>query len=106
MNPKEFEEWERNRNAQIGLLHLKFSDIISDIYQKKPKEQDELLMLLFTRLDGNHTDITAPKIVEVVIRCDSKVVWINTEKGCIFRACRIKKLTVDDRRKIHRRKTS
>jgi len=36
--------------------------------------------------------------LEIVIRDDGKVVWLNTEK-CVFRAYVIKKLTVDDRRK-------
>jgi len=36
--------------------------------------------------------------LEIVIREDGKVVWINTEK-CVFRAYVVKKLTVDDRRK-------
>jgi len=43
-------------------------------------------------------DITAPEIVQIVIRNDSKVIWINTEKGCIFRACKIKELEIDDMR--------
>lgn len=35
--------------------------------------------------------------LEIVIRDDGKVVWINTEK-CVFRAYITGKLTVDDRR--------
>lgn len=44
-------------------------------------------------------DVTAPKVVEVVIREDGKVIWINTEKGCVFRACRIGELFVNDERR-------
>lgn len=43
-------------------------------------------------------DITAPEMLQIVIREDSKVVWINTERCCVFRACQIKKLVIDDRR--------
>ena len=35
--------------------------------------------------------------LEIVIRADSKVVWINAEK-CVFRAYINGKITVDDRR--------
>lgn len=45
-------------------------------------------------------DITGAEEVQIVIRNDSKVIWVNTEKGCVFRICQIKKLEVDDRRKI------
>lgn len=46
-------------------------------------------------------DITAPKHVEIQIRDDGKVVWINTEEGCILRFCRIEKLVVIDDRKVN-----
>lgn len=42
--------------------------------------------------------ISNPEVVEVVIAEDRKTVWVNTEKGCMFRACRIGLLQVDDRR--------
>lgn len=48
-------------------------------------------------------DITGAEVAEVVIRDDGKVIWVNTEKGCVFRLCQIKSLSIDDRRKIHRR---
>jgi hypothetical protein len=44
-------------------------------------------------------DITAPDCVEIRIKDDGKVVWINTENGCQFRACQIKHLEVIDERK-------
>lgn len=40
----------------------------------------------------NMLDITAPDSVEVLIRDDKKVVWVNVDGICRFRACRIKKL--------------
>jgi hypothetical protein len=39
-------------------------------------------------------DITEPEVVEIVVRKDKKVVWVNTESGCVLRACRIKTLTI------------
>jgi hypothetical protein len=39
-------------------------------------------------------DITAPKIVEVTVRDDGKVLWVNTEEGCVLRICQIPKLIV------------
>jgi hypothetical protein len=43
-------------------------------------------------------DINNPTIVEVLIRDDGTVVWVNIDGLCRLRVCRIKKLTVDDRR--------
>ena len=43
-------------------------------------------------------DITA-EFVELKIRNDSKVIWVNTEKGCVLRICQIKNLILDDMRK-------
>lgn len=43
-------------------------------------------------------DITGAKFVQVSIRDDGKVLWINTENGCVCRICRIENLViVDDR---------
>ena len=55
------------------------------------QESKELTML----------DITKPKFVEIDIRNDGKVVWINIDGICRLRACRIGKdrLVVNDRRK-------
>lgn len=41
------------------------------------------------RLSGNMIDITAPEIVEVSIRPDGKVLWINVNGICVLRACNI-----------------
>jgi hypothetical protein len=50
-------------------------------------------------------DITAPEIVQIQIKEDGKVVWINTEEGNTFRACQIKNLElVDDRNGLEKLK--
>jgi hypothetical protein len=44
-------------------------------------------------------DITAPQgDVEVIIKEDGKVIWINVEGVCEFRACQIKVLDIVDKR--------
>jgi hypothetical protein len=43
-------------------------------------------------------DLTDFDTVEILIRRDGKVVWINTERGCLFRVCRIRTLYVTDER--------
>lgn len=43
-------------------------------------------------------DLTAPEHVEVVIREDSQVVWVNVDGIARFRACRIGHLSVEDNR--------
>ena len=43
-------------------------------------------------------DITTPKFMEILIKDDGNVVWINTEHGCQFRACQIKILVINDNR--------
>lgn len=43
-------------------------------------------------------DVTAPEVVEILIRSDGKVVWVNVDGFCLFRACRVQKLLVEDQR--------
>jgi len=43
-------------------------------------------------------DVTAPEFVEIQIRSDEKVVWVNVDGRCLFRACRIGKLIINDER--------
>ena len=45
-------------------------------------------------------DVTAPEVVEVSIRDDGKVVWVNVDGICRFRACQIKTVIVEDRRNV------
>lgn len=38
------------------------------------------------------------RIVEITIRGDGLVVWVNVDGECVLRACNIKKLEVNDER--------
>lgn len=44
------------------------------------------------------TDITAPEIVEIQIRSDGKVVWVNVDGICRLRACQVKHVVFNDER--------
>ena len=44
------------------------------------------------------TDITGPGIVEIQVRADGKVVWVNVDGICRLRCCQIKQLKLDDER--------
>ncbi len=41
-------------------------------------------------------DITAPDIVEIQIRDDRKVIWVNVNGICALRICQIKHLEIQD----------
>lgn len=43
-------------------------------------------------------DVTGPAHITVEIREDGKVLWINDEKECLFRACQIGELNIVDNR--------
>jgi hypothetical protein len=43
-------------------------------------------------------DITGADIVEVLVRNDGKVLWVNVEGVCVLRVCQIKKIEVIDER--------
>lgn len=45
-------------------------------------------------------DITGAEIVQIQIRNDGKVIWVNTENGCVLRICQIKKLEIVDLRNV------
>jgi hypothetical protein len=45
-------------------------------------------------------DITAPTHVEISIRSDGTVIWVNIDGLCRFRVCRIKNLVLDDNRTV------
>jgi hypothetical protein len=49
-------------------------------------------------------DITGAKIVEVLIRADGKVLWINVNGFCRLRICQIEKIEINDQRPKGRRK--
>jgi hypothetical protein len=38
---------------------------------------------------GKHLDIAGADTVEIEIRVDGTVMWVNTEHGCKLRICRI-----------------
>jgi len=40
-------------------------------------------------------DVTAPENVEIQIKGDGKVIWIDVNGICVFRACRIGELTLN-----------
>lgn len=42
------------------------------------------------------TDITAPKLVEVQIRHDQKVIWVNVNGTCALRCCQVEHLVLPD----------
>ena len=41
-------------------------------------------------------DITAPQDVEIVIRHDASVIWVNVDGACVLRICRIPVLRLDN----------
>jgi hypothetical protein len=43
-------------------------------------------------------DVTAPQVVEISIRYDGKVVWVNVDGICRFRSCQIGTLILEDKR--------
>lgn len=45
-------------------------------------------------LKDDFLDVTAPEIVEIVVRDDQKVLWINIDGKCALRACRIENLVL------------
>lgn len=44
-------------------------------------------------------DVTGPKHIHIIISEDGKRVWINDEKKCLFRACGVEDLRLEDWRK-------
>jgi hypothetical protein len=43
-------------------------------------------------------DVAGPEAVEVEVRADGTVIWVNVDGICRFRACRVGRLTVTDHR--------
>jgi len=47
-------------------------------------------------------ELNGEPLLEVCIRADGKVVWINTVAGCVFRASDVGRVKViDERKKYH-----
>lgn len=47
---------------------------------------------------GELMDITAPKAVQIQVRADGKVIWVNVDGLCVLRCCQIEVLEVEDNR--------
>jgi hypothetical protein len=45
-------------------------------------------------------DVTGPQLVEIQIRSDGKVIWVNIDGVCLLRCCRIESLRIDDARNM------
>jgi monomeric isocitrate dehydrogenase len=51
-------------------------------------------------IEPKSLDITGSDGVEIKVRNDGTVLWVNTvEGGCVLRICRIKEIVVEDERK-------
>ena len=50
-------------------------------------------------------DITGAKEVEVMVKEDGKVLWVNADGLCLLRICRIGRITVEDKRRKNVRKS-
>jgi hypothetical protein len=48
---------------------------------------------------GEMLDISNPEHVEISIRDDGRVIWVNVDGACVLRVCRIPILEVADARK-------
>lgn len=46
------------------------------------------------------TDITAPKAVQIQVREDGKVIWVNVDGVCMLRCCQIEHLSLDIPQKL------
>lgn len=45
-------------------------------------------------------DITEPELVEIDIRSDGTVIWVNIDGICRLRVCRVTQLILNDNRTI------
>ena len=50
-------------------------------------------------------DITGAEYVEILIKSDGSVIWINTDTHCVLRICQIKELRLIDQRVEQKPKT-
>ena len=48
--------------------------------------------------DNQLTDIRAPQSVQVTIRADGKVLWVDVDGACRLRCCKIGRFEIDDLR--------
>jgi hypothetical protein len=59
-----------------------------------------LNMPVLTELTEAFVDITRPREVEVRIREDRRVVWVNVDGICVLRVCQIPDLEVCDESRL------
>ncbi len=68
------------------------------ITEASAKAKDEIMEVIKIATNDQVIDITAPSHVEVKIRGDGKVVWVNVDGICKFRACQVKEFKLIDER--------
>jgi uncharacterized protein YlzI (FlbEa/FlbD family) len=62
-----------------------------------PEEVVQRLLSMAQTRQSIPLDISGSGMVEVLIRTDGKVLWVNdAESGCVLRICNIHKLEVND----------
>jgi hypothetical protein len=61
---------------------------------------DEINDPSMLNVDFNMVDIISPKNVQIQIKKDGKVVWINVDGACRLRCCRIGQLEIIDEREL------
>lgn len=44
----------------------------------------------------NLKDVSGLKVIEIIISSDGGKVWINNEEKCLFKACNIERIKIDD----------
>jgi hypothetical protein len=59
------------------------------------RPEESMIMNLESMLD-----ITGAQKVEIEIRADGKVVWVNVDDVCRLRVCRIEGITINDYREV------
>ncbi len=68
------------------------------IKEATDKDKDELMEVIKGVTNPEMIDITAPSHVEIKIRGDGKVLWVNVDGICKLRVCQIKELELIDER--------
>ena len=50
----------------------------------------------FDQIQTNHVDVTGAKSIEVIVRQDGTVLWVNINGVCAMRVCQAEKIVVRD----------
>lgn len=85
-------------------------NLIGDIRKIMSIDEPTKRMIISSEMPGKlnsrmipQIDITAPRVgVEISVRADGKVVWINVDGVCALRVCQIPDLTINDERQHER----